>query len=180
MTLSIAARCPRTGMMGGGLGATAALEALRGEAPHIDFRQLALVDAQGGGAVFSGARALGFTDAAAGGGVAVAGNLLAGEDVLPAMLDAFAWLEAQPLGERLIGALEAGAAKGGEAGPLHSAGLLADTAPWPVADLRIDWQDQPVAALVALWEVWRPQMANYVTRALDPELAPSFGVAGDR
>ena len=224
MTLAIAARCPRAGMLGiaiassspavaarcahvragvgvvatqnvtdprlgprgldlmaGGLDAVVALDALRREAPHIDFRQLALIDAQGGGAVFTGHRALGRADAMTGVGVAVAGNLLAGEGVLPAMLDTFGWLEVQPLGDRLVGALQAGAAKGGEAGPLRSAGLLlAETVPWPVADLRIDWQDDPVDALAALWEVWRPQMQSYVTRALDPEAAPAFGVPGDR
>ena len=51
---------------------------------------------------------------------------------------------------------------------------------WPVADLRVDWHDEPIAELRALWDVWRPQMDDYVTRALDPRSAPSYGVPGDR
>ena len=160
--------------------ASAALAALRREAAHIDHRQLALVDRNGRGAVFTGAHALGITGALVRDRLAVAGNLLANREVLPAMRAAFLATEAEALADRLIAALLAGAAAGGEAGPLRSAGLLLATdMPWPVADLRIDWQEGPVAALASLWEVWRPQMAAYVTRALDPENAPGFGVAGE-
>ncbi len=67
-------------LMAEGLGATAALDALCRTAPHIGFRQLALVDANGGCAAFTGERALGVADAATGQGVAAAGNLLAGAD----------------------------------------------------------------------------------------------------
>ena len=69
---------------------------------------------------------------------------------------------------------------GGEEGPVHSAGLLiVSDVPWPVTDLRVDWSDDPVAALTALWRLWRPQAAAYRTRALDPAAAPSYGVPGD-
>jgi uncharacterized Ntn-hydrolase superfamily protein len=71
-------------------------------------------------------------------------------------------------------------ATGREADPVRSAGLLlGGEVPWPVADLRVDWHDDPVAELRALWAVWEPQLEDYVTRALNPEGAPSFGVAGD-
>ena len=54
------------------------------------------------------------------------------------------------------------------------------TSPWPVADLRIDWTEaDPVAELAALWALYRPQLDAYVTRALDPTAAPSYGVPGD-
>lgn len=168
-------------LMQGGLDAAAALATLRAEAPHAEYRQLALVDARGGSAVFTGAHALGVTGALTGEGVAVAGNLLAGADVLAAMLAAFTAGPERPLGDRLIDALCHGLAAGGEAGPVRSAGLLlADDVAWPVADLRIDWHDAPVEALAALWEVWKPQMGAYVARALDPRAAPSFGVPGDQ
>ena len=36
-----------------------------------------------------------------------------------------------------------------------------------------------VAELRALWTLWQPQMDAYVTRALDPADAPSYGVPGD-
>jgi uncharacterized Ntn-hydrolase superfamily protein len=69
---------------------------------------------------------------------------------------------------------------GGEAGPLHSAGLLATGAvAWPVTDLRVDWADEPIAALAELWRIWAPQRDDYVTRALAPGAAPAYGVPGD-
>jgi uncharacterized Ntn-hydrolase superfamily protein len=57
---------------------------------------------------------------------------------------------------------------------------MVDTVSWPVADLRVDWHDTPLDELARLWTVWEPQMAAYVTRALDPSSAPSYGVPGDR
>jgi uncharacterized Ntn-hydrolase superfamily protein len=79
-----------------------------------------------------------------------------------------------------MAALQAGLAAGGEAGPVHSAGLkIADKLDWPLVDLRIDWHDTPIEALTEAWAVYRPQMAAYVQRALDPTQAPSYGVPGD-
>ena len=57
--------------------------------------------------------------------------------------------------------------------------LVADTADWPTTNLRVDWSETPIADLRALWDVWAPQKADYVTRALDPTSAPSYGVPGD-
>jgi uncharacterized Ntn-hydrolase superfamily protein len=58
--------------------------------------------------------------------------------------------------------------------------VIADRQDCPLADLRIDWTDAcPVAELAALWDRWKPQMQDYVTRALDPTAAPSYGVPGD-
>jgi uncharacterized Ntn-hydrolase superfamily protein len=50
---------------------------------------------------------------------------------------------------------------------------------WPETDLRVDWHDRPIAELASLWQLWEPQAADYVTRALDPAAAPSYGVPGD-
>ena len=76
--------------------------------------------------------------------------------------------------------MQAGLAAGGEAGPVRSAGLLmVDRVPWPVADLRVDWHDAPIAELAQLWALWQPQLDAYVTRALDPDAAPSYGVPGE-
>ena len=76
----------------------------------------------------------------------------------------------------------AGAEAGGEAGPVHSAGLLmVDRESWPIASLRCDWDDaaRPIEVVARAWEVYAPQMAAYVQRARDPSLAPSYGVPGD-
>ncbi|WP_413877062.1 DUF1028 domain-containing protein [Albidovulum sp.] len=168
-------------LMAAGLSADAAMERLKAEAPHLDYRQIALVDGRGGTAHFSGARTLGVHHVAAGDGVVAAGNLLSSKQVPEAMVAAFGRGAGLPLGDRLVAAMQAALDAGGEAGPVHSAGmLLAREVPWPVADLRVDWtEDCPVAALAALWRRWAPEMDAYVTRALDPSGAPSYGVPGD-
>lgn len=168
-------------LMAAGATAPEALARLLAETPHGSFRQLALVDRGGRVAHHSGARTLGRHGAACGPGAVAAGNLLADAAIPAAMLAAFAAAAEAPLAARLLAALAAGRDAGGEEGPLHSAGLVvvADVA-WPVADLRIDWTEgDPVAELAALWERWQPEMAAYVTRALDPAAAPGFGVPGD-
>ena len=96
------------------------------------------------------------------------------------MAAAFAARPDDDLGTRLVAALASGLAAGGEAGPVHSAGLLiVDDVPWPVTDLRVDWSDDPVGDLSSLWRLWRPQAAAYRQRALDPAASPSYGVPGD-
>ena len=148
----------------------------------IGFRQLTVVDREGRSAVFSGDRVLGGTHTAHASDVAAAGNLLATPDVIDAMVAGFCERPDQHIGDRLIAALQAGMAEGGEAGPVNSAGLLiAGEVAWPIADLRVDWSesDNPVGELTKLWRLWRPQIDDYVNRALDPERAPSYGVPGD-
>jgi uncharacterized Ntn-hydrolase superfamily protein len=78
-------------------------------------------------------------------------------------------------------ALESGRDAGGEVGPTHSAALLVvSDLVWPLVDLRADWHDSdPIAAVRDLWTAFEPQMRDYVTRALDPTRAPSYGVPGD-
>lgn len=164
-----------------GLDATAALAQLRTEASHLEFRQLALIDRLGRTAAFSGERTLGLHHVAEAADVVAAGNLLADRSVPARMVDRFTALPTTDLGGRLLAAMQAGLQAGGEAGPVRSAGLLlVREVVWPVADLRIDWDDiDPIAALARLWERWRPEMEAYVTRALDPTDAPSYGVPGN-
>lgn len=180
---------PRLGPKGldflaAGMPAQAAMNALLATQAHPEFRQLALVDDQGETAWHSGARALGRAAVACGAGCVAAGNLLADDGVPAALVRAFVESADQPLGERLVRALEAGLAAGGEEGPVRSAGLVvAAEEAWPWADLRVDWHDEPdgaIPALRRLWNAWAPQADSYVTRALDPTAAPSFGVPGDR
>lgn len=169
-------------LMASGLSAAEALARIRERAPHIEYRQLALIDRQGRTASFSGARTLGIHGTAEAVDAVAAGNLLVSPDVPRTMIAAFEAGADQPLGDRLIAAMKAALAAGGEEGPVHSAGmLLVDEVAWPVADLRVDWHEtDPIGALDALWQLWKPQMQAYVTRALDPSTAPSYGVPGDK
>lgn len=144
------------------------------------YRQLVVVDAQGRSALFTGPEALGINHALAGHQCAAAGNLLAGSQVIQAMVQRFEKSSGM-LADRLLAALHAGLAAGGEAGPVHSAALnVAGDKSWPIVDLRVDWaDDQPIEKLDALWQSYRPQMQAYLTRALYPAAAPSYGVPGD-
>jgi uncharacterized Ntn-hydrolase superfamily protein len=140
---------------------------------------IAALDAAGGTAVFHGTRTLGVHGAARSGGVVAAGNMLATESVPAAMVEGFAVAGAE-LEERLLAALRAGLAAGGEAGPVHSAGLaVVGDVDWRVTDLRVDWHDDPVAELSRLLDVWLPQRDDYIRRALHPESSPSYAVPGD-
>jgi uncharacterized Ntn-hydrolase superfamily protein len=159
--------------MAGGAAAGDALAAVTGRAADVAYRQLAVVDAAGGAASYSGALALGEATDIHAAGAAAAGNLLADRGVPAAMLTAFLDRAGDDLGTRLIAALVAGLAAGGEVSPVRSAGMvIAQAQPWPVTDLRVDWHDDPVGELAGLWPIWQPQAASYVSRALRPsELA---------
>lgn len=144
------------------------------------YRQVAVIDSQGRSALFSGAQSLGSSNALAGEHCVAAGNLLAGTEVIAAMVAAFEQAEGS-LPERLLAAMHAAVAAGGEAGPVHSAALsVVGELIWPIVDLRVDWADEdPLGQLDQLWQAYRPQMQDYLTRALDPTAAPSYGVPGN-
>jgi len=166
--------------LGGGSTAAEALEKVLSGTPHAAYRQVLTLGSSGPAALHTGTQALGITGMATGAHSAAAGNLLANAEVPGAMVDEFERATGD-FGARLLAALRAGAARGGEAGPLHSAGLLiVREVSWPIADLRVDWSDHdPIASLFALWDIYAPQIDDYVRRALDPRAAPSFGVPGD-
>lgn len=168
-------------LMAAGASAGDAVAQVVGEAAHVAYRQLMAVDAAGRTAHHSGAHVLGTWAVAEGEGTIAGGNLLSHEGVPAAMVAGFA-AAGGDFGDRLVAALLAGAAAGGEAGPVHSAGLLiVDRESWPVASLRCDWDDaaRPIEAVARAWEVYAPQMAAYIQRAKDPREAPSYGVPGD-
>ena len=166
--------------MASGQGAAAAVGQVTDTADNTGWRQLLAVDVQGGTAIFSGDHALGISAEGQAQDAASAGNLLANPGVPAAVLAGFASSSGH-LGDRLMAALFAGLDAGGEAGPPHSARMLiAGEQSWPLVDLRCDWSEAcPIRALDAAWQVYRPQMDDYVIRALDPAASPSYGVAGD-
>lgn len=157
-----------------------ALERVLGSNGWSEYRQVTVIDSHGKVALFTGSEALGVHNAVAGEQCAAAGNLLSGRHVIEAMVSAFEQAAGQ-LPDRLLAAMHAAMAAGGEAGPVHSAALkVAGELTWPLVDLRVDWADEdPIGQLDALWQAYRPQMQDYVTRALDPTTAPSYGVPGD-
>ncbi|SDU95709.1 DUF1028 domain-containing protein [Pseudomonas mucidolens] len=163
-----------------GLVAPKAMDRALARNGYSQYRQVAVVDAHGNTALFSGSHALGNHHALAGEQCVAAGNLLADVGVIAAMVAAFECSEGC-LAARLMKALQAGQAAGGEAGTVHSAALsVVGDLTWPIVDLRVDWAEKnPIGELEKLWLAYQPQLQDYLTRALDPTLAPRYGVPGD-
>ena len=161
-------------MLALGAAPAAALDVLRAR-EHIAYRQVTALATTGRGAFFSGAETLGVHAAGIGQDCVAAGNMLGDAGVPAAMIAAFERTDGD-LGGRLIAALGAGLAAGGEAGPVRSAGLsVMGKAAWRETDLRVDWDEtDPVARLATLWHLWSPQAADYIERALNPSQAPSY------
>jgi uncharacterized Ntn-hydrolase superfamily protein len=166
---------PRLGPRGlallrSGCSAQETLNALVASTPLAHWRQLAVLDATGNTAAFSGARVKPELSAAPARDVCAIGNVLASALVPPTMLRAFQADPSAPLAERLLHGLEEGLAAGGEPVPVRSAHLLlVERESFPLVDLRVDRHDTPIVELRSLWQLYEPQSSDYVLRALDPD-----------
>lgn len=167
-------------LMQGGMAAPLAIKTIAESEHNMAYRQVLAIDRIGTTAIHSGSHALGIWTQAEGDNAASGGNLLANDTVCQAIIDGFTLSEGN-IGDRLIAAMRAGLTAGGEAGPVHSAGMkIVDQLDWPIADLRCDWTDEcPIENIAAAWAIYKPQMSAYVQRALNPGQAPSYGVPGD-
>ena len=147
---------------------------------YSQYRQLTAMDHLGNTTHHSGSETLGTHNALSGEQCVAAGNMLADRNVIQAMVRAFEAGEGQ-LADRLLAAMHAAIDAGGEAGPVHSAALqIVGDLTWPIIDLRVDWADEaPLTQLQGLWDAYKPQVQDYVDRALAPDRAPGYGVAGD-
>lgn len=156
-----------------------ALDAVVGNHELIEHRQLTVIGLNSDGAAYSGPGSRGVHHQRVGARVVAAGNMLFSTEVVDGIVETFESATGS-LEERLLDALSAGLSAGGEAGPVRSAGLaVVRDVPWRETDLRVDWSEKPVADLRALLDVWLPERDDYVTRALNPTAAPSYGVPGD-
>jgi uncharacterized Ntn-hydrolase superfamily protein len=144
-----------------GLTPEEALPRLLAADPGAAMRQVAIVDAAGRTAAHSGGDCVGWFGHRTGDGFVAAGNMLVGEDTIAAMADAFAASAGQPLAERLVQALEAGQAAGGDRRGRQSAALLvAGDEEYPLVDLRVDDHLDPVAELRRLWSLHQTDLAD--------------------
>ena len=166
---------PRLGPRGiallrSGCSAQQTLNALVASTPLARWRQLAVLDAAGNTAAYSGGRTKPEMSEAPAQDVCAIGNILASALVPAAMLRAFQADPSALLAERLLYAFEEGLAAGGENGPVRSAHLLVmERESFPLVDLRVDWHDTPIAELRSLWNRYAPQVNDYLIRALDPD-----------
>lgn len=156
-----------------GCSAQETLDALVASTPHHAWRQLAVMDRHGRTAQFDGAKVKPARAAVHAEDCIAMGNILANEQVPAAMAHAFARSAPEPLAERLVRAMEAGEAAGGEGRPVTSSVLLVvEREIFPLVDLRVDDAPEAIPALRALWDRYRPMVALFVTRAVDPDAAP--------
>ncbi len=164
-----------------GMDAKSALNSVMSGQLDAEYRQVCVIDAKGNTAVFSGEKILGIFAESAGKNCVAGGNLLSNDTIPQVLVDTFQNTTGH-LANRLIESLQSAIDAGGEVGDIHSCALLiADKHKWPLVDLRVDWSDTcPLAELKKLWGDYEPQMLDYITRALHPSEAPSYGVPGDR
>ena len=122
--------------------------------PGRDQRQLHVIDRDGRTAAHTGRECVEWCGHLADMGVSVAGNMLAGPAVIEATLETFKSRAGLPLPERLMAALDAGQAAGGDKRGRQSAAMkIWRTEPYPVLDLRVDDHAEPLAELRRLYGV---------------------------
>jgi len=152
------------GLMGGGLPAAAALDAVLEPDGDREERQAGFVDASGGAATFTGANCMDWAGGRTGDGFAAQGNILAGEQVVAGLAEAFMRTEGD-LCDRLLAALLAGDAAGGDRRGKQSAALVVVRAAGGYEgrndryiDLRIDDHPEAPQELARLFTVWDDTM----------------------
>jgi uncharacterized Ntn-hydrolase superfamily protein len=127
-----------------------------------ESRQLHILDAQGRIAAHTGKDCVDWCGHVKGDGFSIAGNMLAGAAVLDDTAKAYAANEKLPFAQRLIAAIRAGEAAGGDKRGKQSAALLIhDTEEWSALDLRVDDHADPLAELERLERVSRERWVHF-------------------
>ena len=156
-----------------GLPAKDVIERLTRGVPGIGWRQLAVIDNEGRTAAYHGDRITSVHSGDEGPGCIAIGNIVRTTAVTRAMVDAFGADPQLHLAERLVRAMEAGYAAGGEPKQVKSAALLVvERESFPLIDLRVDFDPQPLVQLRWLWEIYEPSVKLYVDRAMNPDSVP--------
>jgi uncharacterized Ntn-hydrolase superfamily protein len=128
-----------------------------------DQRQVHAIDAQGRTAAHTGKSCIDWCGHLAGENVSVAGNMLAGESVIADTAAAYAENSALPFPRRLIAAMRAGEAAGGDKRGKQSAALvICGDEEWPDLNLRVDDHADPLAELERLERVSRERFVHFM------------------
>jgi uncharacterized Ntn-hydrolase superfamily protein len=117
--------------------------------PRRDWRQLAALDKDGDGGVFSGRQNGALVQHLIEPDLVVAGNILASENVLERMIAGF-HKSCGGLADRLLAALQSGGAAGGDSRGLMSAAILIVSYDKPPLTLRVDYDESPIDRLAML------------------------------
>lgn len=135
----------------------------------IGYRQLAVVDRHGDTAWYHGDEIHSIHNASTGDGCVAIGNIIRRPSVTDAMVEAFMARPGDHLADRLVSAMEAGEAEGGEFKQVKSAALLVvHEKSFPLVDLRVDYDRAALPQLRFLWETYTPFVDMFVERATDP------------
>ena len=127
-------------------------------------RQLQVLPASGVGAAHTGGECIGWCGHQLGNGFSVAGNMLAGPEVVDASVQAYIAVAGRPLAERLLAALAAGEAAGGDKRGKQAAALrIVTTEDYPLLDLRVDDHVDPLAELQRLYDVSLERFQAFVS-----------------
>lgn len=147
------------------LSAREALERLARADPRVQARQFALVDGSGETAAWTGEECLDWAGHDERDGFTVQGNRLVGPDVVREAADAFERTDGQPLPGRLLAALEAGIAAGGDRlGERSGSVLVVEREEYPVWDIRVDDHPDPAAELRRLHAVFAERLVPHIRR----------------
>jgi len=158
-----------------GFSAAEVLEKLVVSDPHIEARQIAVVDAQGRTAARTGAENRDWNGHHEGDQFVAMGNRLTSAATVDAMVAAFSGSTDEVLEERLVRAIEAGRDAGGQHGGQRSAAIkVCDDLDYPIVDLRADDYDEPIAELRRLFDTYKPRIPYYRVRAADPSIGPFY------
>lgn len=144
-----------------GMDARATMRRLTEEDEGRALRQFTVIDRDGQSAAYSGDDCVQWFGHRTGDAYAAAGNMLTGPDVIDGMAESFEATSGQPLGERMMLALEAGQAPGGDKRGRQSAAMLIySTEDYPLVDLRVDDNPDPVVELRRLWGLYNAELSD--------------------
>jgi uncharacterized Ntn-hydrolase superfamily protein len=142
--------------------ADAALDALVAGDDGRDHRQVHIIDANGRIAAHTGTECIGWHGHVAGDGFSIAGNMLVGAGVLDQTASAYQAGKALPFPRRLVAAMLAGEAAGGDKRGKQSAALLIyGEEEWSDLDLRVDDHAEPLSELERLERVSRERWMSF-------------------
>jgi uncharacterized Ntn-hydrolase superfamily protein len=145
-----------------GLPAERALERVIEDDRGRDVRQVGIVDKDARTAAYTGDKCVPWAGSVNGAGYVCLGNILASEDVVKAMADAFEASQTEDLQERLLRALEAGQEAGGDRRGRQSAGIMVVAQEeYPLVDLRVDDHADPIPELRRVFGVYQKEEVPY-------------------
>ena len=174
VVVSMASTDPRLGPLGLrllelGYSAQRVLDEIAASDPHIEYRQVSVIDRDGNAVARTGKQNRDWSGHFCKPGMVAMGNALISERTASAMAETFQKSKGEDLEARLMLALEAGRDAGGQHGGQHSAALIVyRQQEYPLVDLRVDEHVEPIGELRRIFDRYRPHIEYYETRPWQP------------